>query len=328
MSDVLSALIVGCGNIAGGYDEARDGPEVLTHAGAYAANRRFAVTACVEPDAARRAAFMKRWNIPTGFADLAACGASGMAFDVASVCTPTAAHEAALEALLTLPVRAVFCEKPLTGDPARSRALAAAYAEAERPLAVNYMRRWMASMADLRAAIAEGKYGGVQSVVGHYAKGVVNCGSHMIDLLHFLIGPLTARAVLRRQEDYSADDPTLDARLDGPGGVPVYLIGNDSRAFFTFEIDIMMTEGRVIIEDLGGAIRLRPVIANPLFPSYRGLDRGTWSATDLGGTIAAAVDNLADHLAGTAALPSDGESAVAAEEVCRRLIELAEEVSS
>lgn len=326
MSDVLAALIVGCGNIAGGYDEARRGPEVLTHAGAYAANPRFAVTACVEPDAARREAFMKHWTIPTGFADLAACKASGMAFDVASLCTPTATHEAALETLLAMPVRAVFCEKPLTGNAVRSRALVDAYRVAGRPLAVNYMRRWMASMADLKAAIAAGQYGTVQSVVGHYAKGVVNCGSHMIDLLHFLIGPLEARAVLRRQQDYTADDPTLDARLDGPGGLPVYLIGNDSRAFFTFEIDIMMTEGRVVIEDQGLATRVRRVVASPVFAAYRGLDRGIWSATDLGAAIASAVDNLADHLAGKAALASDGQSAVAAEEVCLRLLKLAEEV--
>jgi len=326
MSDVLAALIVGCGNIAGGYDEARRGPEVLTHAGAYAASPRFAVTACVEPDAVRREAFMKHWNIPTGFADLAAVKASGMAFDVASLCTPTAAHESALEALLAMPVRAVFCEKPLTGDPARSRALVEAYAAAGRPLAVNYMRRWMYSMADLKAAIAAGRYGAVQSIVGHYAKGVLNCGSHLVDLLHFLIGPLTARAVFRRQEDYKADDPTLDAQLDAPGSVPVYLIGNDSRAFFTFEIDIMLTEGRIVIEDQGMALRVRRVVANPVFSSYRGLDRGTWSETDMGAAIALAVDNLADHLAGKAALVSDGASAIAAEEVCLRLLKLAEEV--
>ena len=89
----------------------------------------------------------------------------------------------------------------------------------------------------------------------------------------------------------------------------------------------MLTEGRIVIEDQGMALRVREVVANPVFPSYRGLDRGTWSATDLGSAIAAAVDNLADHLAGKAPLASDGESAIAAEAVCRRLIELAEEVS-
>ncbi len=92
-SDVLSVLIVGCGDMAGGYDEARAGAEILTHAGAYARHPGFAVTACVEPDEARRREFMDRWRIAAGFFDLAACRAAGSAFDVASVCTPVAAPE-------------------------------------------------------------------------------------------------------------------------------------------------------------------------------------------------------------------------------------------
>ncbi len=43
-SDVLSVLVVGCGDMAGGYDEAREGPEILTHA-AYARHPGFAVAA-------------------------------------------------------------------------------------------------------------------------------------------------------------------------------------------------------------------------------------------------------------------------------------------
>ena len=49
-SDVLSVLIVGCGDMAGGYDEARECAEILTHAGAYAHHPGFAVAACVDPE--------------------------------------------------------------------------------------------------------------------------------------------------------------------------------------------------------------------------------------------------------------------------------------
>ncbi|MBT3358873.1 MAG: Gfo/Idh/MocA family oxidoreductase [Rhodospirillales bacterium] len=325
MSEHLSALIVGCGNIAGGYDEARTGDEVLSHAGAYGCHPRFTVSACVEPDEARRAAFMEHWNVADGFANLADCRASGMEFDVASICVPTAAHEGVLREVLGMPVRAVFCEKPLSGAVETSRALVTDFASAGRPLCVNYLRRWMADMDRVRQSIASGEWGAVQSVVGHYTKGIMNCGSHMIDLLHFLVGPLTPTDVFKKRVDFDANDPTLDALLFTQGGAPVYLVGSDSRDFFTFEIEITTQKGRVVIEDQGAAMRFRHVANNPLFPAYRVLERGEWTATDLGSAMVSAVDNLARHLDHGDPLASDGHSALEAENVCARLLELAEE---
>ena len=50
-------LIVGCGNIAGGFDHEQPGTDTpFTHAGAYCRHGGFALAACVEPDAERRAA--------------------------------------------------------------------------------------------------------------------------------------------------------------------------------------------------------------------------------------------------------------------------------
>ncbi len=112
-------------------------------------------------------------------------------------------------------------------------------------------------MSQLRRSIAEGAWGAVQSVAGHYTKGILNCGGHMIDLLRFLIGPLAAEAVFRRRHDFTPGDPTLDALLATADGAPVYLIGGDNRLFFTFEIDLMMERGRIVIEDLGAVLRRR-----------------------------------------------------------------------
>src|ERR1051325_6427630 len=73
------AAIVGCGDIAGGYDErSTDSSGVFTHAGAY---RRLAdhalLAACAEPDSARRAAFQRAWSVPEAFDGLDALLAAG-----------------------------------------------------------------------------------------------------------------------------------------------------------------------------------------------------------------------------------------------------------
>lgn len=323
----LSVVIVGCGAIAGGYDERRPARAkskgVFTHAGAYRAHGGFRLAACVEPDAKRRKAFMARWNVARGFSSLGECLEAGLAFDVASVCAPTPAHAALLEALLTFPVRAVFAEKPLTGSPSDSRRIVAAYARAGRPLAVGYLRRFDPTMRALKAEIVSGKWGRVRSAVGYYGKGVFNCGSHLIDLVGYLWGPLEARAVFGRLDDHEPGDPTLDAVLDGPGGGRVHLVATDSRAFFDFELQITADKGRITIEEQGQRLRVRRVRRSPLFAGYRVLESGEFRSTGLGRALVEAVGNLHRCLGRGETLLSDGRSALAAEDICAALVAMA-----
>ncbi|TCS62996.1 Gfo/Idh/MocA family protein [Varunaivibrio sulfuroxidans] len=321
---VLRALIVGCGAVAGGYDE--DGPSdggILTHAGAYRAHPEFDVVACVEPDSARRRAFMDYWAVPHGFATLDDYAQSAVRADVASVCAPTALHESMLMGLLDIGVTAVLCEKPLCADIADSRRVVDAYRDAGVGLLVNYLRRWTPGIVDLKKEIVAGRWGALQNAVGSYNKGILNCGSHMIDLLHFLIGPMTPRAVLRARAGLGPHDPTLDARLDAPGGAPVYLIGSDHRYFFTFELELTFENGRVAFEDLGRAVRVRTLSEDREFPQRRTLQRGAWRETGLGEAMARTVDNLYRHVRAAAPVACDGAAALDAETVCHRLIAMA-----
>jgi hypothetical protein len=62
MNTKFKVLLIGCGNMAGGYgllqpDEALP----LVHAKAFSKYGGFAVSACIKPDAGTRAAFQQRW---------------------------------------------------------------------------------------------------------------------------------------------------------------------------------------------------------------------------------------------------------------------------
>lgn len=324
MSDLLSVLIVGCGAIAGGYDEEKGAKTnaVLSHAGAWSAHPGFHIKACVDPNGERRRRFMEYWSVDHGFDDLGQCVDSGMTFDIASLCVPTPAHAMALNRMLEMPIRAVLSEKPLTGDIGESHRIINAYGEKKRPLVVNYMRRWDPAMAALRAEIAAGEWGTVQYIVGHYTKGLFNCASHMIDLLHFLIGPLKARRMLGRIDDYTPDDPTISAMLTTQSAAPVYLLGSDSRNFFTFEIDLMMEKGRLVLEDLGGRLRRRKVGGHPLFSSQTTLEHGQWEDTGCFNALESVVANLYDHLSTGATLTGDAKTAIAAERLCADILKL------
>ncbi|MEK9753122.1 MAG: Gfo/Idh/MocA family oxidoreductase [Rhodospirillaceae bacterium] len=323
MSEPLSVLIVGGGDIAGAYDERGGGGAVLTHAGAYVADGRFRVRACVEPDVARREQFMAQWGIAAGYDDLDACLAAESGFDVVSLCAPTHTHADTLERLLDADVRLVFAEKPLTGDVARSECIVHAYADSGRPIAVNYLRRWDTSIQALKREIAEGAWGRVQAVGGLYAKGLFNCASHFLDMVDYLIGPLTPKAVISRVDDGRDDDPTLSVLLETVAGAPAVLIGVDGKAFFPFELDLTMEKGRVTYEDLGCRMRRRSIRLHPLFPHQLTLDDGGWMDTGMAKAMVNAVSNIHDHLARGEPLASTASTAFQTEKLCAAIMAMA-----
>ena len=319
MAEPLSVLIIGCGNIAGGYDERCDASAVLTHAGAYRQDSRFKIQACVEPDVTRRRHFMKYWDIGEGYEDLISCVEHSGKFDVVSLCSPTPSHAKALETILTLGPRCVFAEKPLTGDPFLSREIIKTYNKAGVPVAVNYMRRWDECIENLRVEIESGTWGKVQAIGGIYARGISNCGSHFFDLLHYLVGPLKLRAVLGKVNDGRVEDPTYSVFLETNHAAPVTLLGTNGDAFFSFEIDFVMERGRLALEDLGGRLRCRKIQQHPVYQCQSSLTEGTWKKTGLNFALMRAVTNIADHLLEGTPLVSNADNALEAEDLCNEI---------
>ncbi len=312
-------LIVGCGNIAGGFDADRAATlPPLTHAGAYTRHAGFHVVACVEPDAARRAAFMQRWGVAQGFDDLAALAAlhAPGAFDVISLCSPTTVHAAQLEAALALRPRLIFCEKPVTPTLAQTEALVARCAAAGVPLAVNHSRRWASDVQRLAGELRAGAWGPVRSAVGTYNKGVLNNGSHLVDLLHLLLGPLQLLHAGAALADHWSDDPTVPALLRTAAGAPVHLTTAHAADCAIFELQIITATAVIAMEDGGLQWRVRRVIDSPHFRHYRVLDGGERVAGDYLQATQRAVANLHHHLAHGQPLASSGDTALAAQRLC------------
>lgn len=317
---MLRALIVGCGRIAGGDDWADSAGTPITHAGSYVAHPGFELVACIEPDAARRAEFMKRWDVPHGFASLADFAASGVAADVVSICTPTAQHASLLRELLALPVKLVFCEKPLTADIEEGYAVAADYARARRPIAVNYTRRWNPTVIALHDEISSGAWGRLITGVGFYTKGILNNGGHLVDLLRFLFGEMEVVGVTGRRFDAAADDPTVDAVLKTDGGAPVHLVGADARAFYMFELTLVFERGAVSLENTGANLRVRRAVSMQGGGDERALGEPVVSETAWRAQFLAALDGIHATVTSGAALASSAETALAAQAICADLV--------
>jgi len=318
----LRVLVVGCGNIAGGFDAERPtSAPPLTHAGAYVRHGGFRLVACVEPDAARREAFMQRWLVEKGYATIDAAAAAGP-FDVVSLCSPTALHAAHIAAILSLHPRLLFCEKPVTGSAAETAAAVEVCASAGVKMAVNHNRRWAPDIVRLRRELqagAAGPWGAVRAAVGIYNKGILNNGSHLVDLLQMLLGPLELVAAGAPVFDHWENDPTVPALLQTREGVSVTLNAAHAADYAVFELQLFTERGMVAMEDGGAGWRVRRVIGSPHFKGYAVLDSGQRSNGDYHASTLAAVGNVHEALTRNAPLASTGETALAAQRLCERI---------
>lgn len=322
-------LIVGCGNIAGGFDMARPADAApLTHAGAFAGHPGFQVTACIDPDATRRQAFAAHWQIARQAASFDALAADAGTVDVVSICSPTALHHAHLEAALRLQPRVIFCEKPLTTSQAESARWVAACREAGVALVVNYTRRWDPAVDALVAELRQGRWGALRSVVGHYNKGILNNGGHLVDLLLRLVGPMELVATLGCNHDFWPDDPTVAALLRSAHGVPVYLNPADARDYAFFELELVCANGVVRMQSGGMRWQVREATASAQFKGYKTLGEAQDHEGLYPQAMSRAVADIHRHLCDGQPLTSTGDEALAVQRLCQCILEAANSASA
>jgi len=323
-AQAYKVLIIGCGNMAGGYDLLQPEDALpLGHAKAFSKHGGFEVTACVEPDAAKCAAFQKRWHVPTRFATLQDAGLDAGQFDVISICSPTSVHANHIESALALKPKLIFCEKPITASLKNTQHAVQACADQQVFLAVNYSRRWSPQVVQLKAELAEGYWGAVRSVSAIYNKGILNNGSHMLDLLFCLFGPLRIVSVGQAIDDFFSDDPSVDATLRTEQGFPIQLNVAHAQDYALFEMQIVTEKGVISMEDGGARWRFRHAKPSKQLTGYCFLNYGDWVEPQGSYALAGAVANIFETLQNGAPLASSGSNALQAQNWCEQIKQMA-----
>jgi predicted dehydrogenase len=319
-SDAMRVLIVGCGNIAGSFDQGRPpGYLPYTHAGAYVRDGRFNLTTCVEPDDRKRDEFMAAWSVSDGFSSIDALLDTNEQFDVISICSPTTCHAHDLEIALRLKPKLIFCEKPVTTSLVETEKFVAECRNANIQLAVNYTRRWDPDILKLRAEINSGKWGQLRSVAGLYNKGILNNGSHMLDLLHLLIGPMEIIKIGKPLHDFFPADPTVSVWLESEQGIPVQLSCAHAEDYAVFEMQFVFSLGVLTMEEGGMFWRERRAVDSDSFKGYRKLEEGVRRPGEYPQAMLQAIDNIYSAIKQGTPLASTGESALAAQRACEKI---------
>jgi len=317
-SKTLRAAIIGCGKIAGGYDESSSSDQILTHAKAYNRHPATELVAVADIDQKRAQHFARRWEIPQVYTDGIKMLEDARP-DVVSICTPDDNHGEWLEACLRFPVRAVWCEKPLVAEEQQGARIVADYERRKIPLAVNYLRRWDPHLSKIRQLCAKCAGDDLKAIV-MYGKGLHHNGSHAVDLLLDWFGEMDQLYPLDAINDYSDSDLTVSGRLTFKNGAQAYLIGNNERRYTLWEIDVIGPSWRFRLVQSGLRLEHYFLRDDPVFTGYKELDPAPEIiTTDLYIDVYWALDNLVHAIHDGQALRSSGRTAFETLRVCELL---------
>jgi len=314
------AAVVGCGRIGALFD--RPGDEmVLTHAHAFQVHPGVELAGVVDLDPAKAREAARIWSC-RAFEDLDSLGRE-VGPEIISLCGPTPEHHHLLQMAAGLEPKAVIGEKPLTSSGRLSAEMVKLYQSSGIALAVPFLRRFDPGLRELKKRLDSGDLGRIIQVRVTYTKGLLNNGSHAVDLLRHLLGGFKGSRVLGVREDHQPSDPTLTAHLVFHDCPEVFLLAADERSYSIFELDLLAEKGRYLFDQFGLRLTRYQVREDPLFSGYRDLTPAEPAATGLGTAMLSLVDNLVDHLDGRAELLSSGAEALQTQLVCEQILSAA-----
>jgi predicted dehydrogenase len=285
--------IIGAGRIGAMMDDSSS-PHILTHAHGYQACEGFEIVGFVDRDLEKAEAASARWG-GTAF-ESAEELFEAQAIDVVSICLPDELHYATLLALAKKPVRFIFLEKPAVTTTEEADVVRTLYRELPLRVQVNYTRRFVPEISRVREAIRSGKYGAFITGTGYYGKGLLHNGSHLVDLLQFLVGEVGRVEKISETVDFYDQDPSVSALLTMCCGGAFYLCHIDSREFHVFELDLTFERKRIRIRELGTIIEEYSVGDHKLFEGYRTLNKDAEYPTEHLKAMYHAVANVRNNL--------------------------------
>jgi predicted dehydrogenase len=169
------AGIIGCGSIA------------AAHAQGYRGVPGIELIAAADPVERARRELAARFSIPRVYADAEEM-LRAEALDLVSICLWHPLHAQVTELAARYRPRAILCEKPMATCLREADAMIAACEAAGTKLVIGHQRRFNRSWTRARELLAGGAIGMPLMVTVETGEGLLNCGTHVVDAIRYLLG--------------------------------------------------------------------------------------------------------------------------------------------
>jgi len=291
----FNVLIIGAGKIGAFFDTPKSA-SILTHAHAFSEHPGFKLIGFVDRDGRRANQAARIWG-GTGFSNLQKAF-QAKRVDVAVNATPDKLHYKILRDLMGRPLKFILTEKPLASSLTEANNIMKLARTKRIPIAVNYQRRFVPEFQALAKNIKNNKYGRYLAGTGYYGKGLKHNGSHLLDLVRYLIGEIKQIKETGRTNDYIPGDPSLSGLVTLKNGGRFWLQAINRKFYTIFEADLFFSRARLRIINSGSQIEIQLVKANPIFKGYKNISGSRIINTQLSRAPYFTTDNIHRYLTG------------------------------
>lgn len=315
------AAVVGCGRI--GLDMELDVPPEVrpaTHAAAFSMNPRTELAALVDINKTQRKRAAKRYPGVACFADYHKM-LEAVRPDIVAVATGEKQHRPVVEAAAKAGVRAIVCEKPIAPTLKDATLMIKACRKADALLFVNHTRRFDPLIRSARAAVAHGSIGEILQATSYYTAGVRNTGTHLLDLLRFLLGDASWVIGIRNPRGACPPrDEGVDGLIKFRSGTRAVLQFLDKDDYSIFDVRLYGQRGTLTLARFGYKIERLGLKPRADFPKLKELDLDDAVCSGrLRSFMRAMVDHVVACLDGEEVPVSRGEDGRAALELVEAL---------
>ena len=315
---VYRAAVVGCGTIGANESIYSKSVRPGTHAGAYFNNTRTNLVALVDSDKQRLKEMSKFYPGVKLYSDLKRM-LSENTLDIVSIATPTKFHPHHVDQVARHRMSVIFCEKPIAYDLAEARKMIAVCRRFGCQLFINHQRRFDPLLLKWSQQVRKGLIGKIYQADAYYYNGIINAGTHLIDLIRMFLGdPQAVAAVYNRQTTNLKKGPNVDGQIDFKQGLKVYL-HSLSHNYGYFGLRLFGETGMINIDNLAFRVEFRKKIANKNFRGYYQLSERAIIEGGPRSFFAGTVQYLVDFLDGKVKASGTGEDALAALKILIRL---------
>lgn len=304
----IKVAIIGLGRIGFELDAKIAKKYILSYSRAFRLHGGFNLVAGFDIDKVKQNNFNKIYKIPAyHYRDLKRRLKD---IDVIIISTPVNSHFRVFKDVISAcHPRMIILEKPLALNLKQAKEIVRITKRKNIPLYVNYFRRIDPGIKALKQHIKKRKWGGLKHVNIYYGRGLLNDGSHFIDLILCLLGKPKAIRILNRQD---RDNPDF---IFFYNTISVFFKSSAGLEFYLKEMDFVFKKARVNYSAFSQTRlllpRKKPFGAKELLPA-----RGKNLHLDMNRYMLTVARHVYNVLSGKNGLVSTGQTALETLKVC------------
>lgn len=247
------AAVVGLGNIGMGYDySCSNDALIMTHSSAYSIHPGYDFIGAVDPCSEKRALFQKKYNAQAYASIEEMC--STVVPEVFSIAVPTEMHHEIFCKILNYQPKAILCEKPISDSIDKAIEMRELATQNNIVFLVNYMRRFEPGVQIMLDKLKNNVLGKINKVIVKYSNGFLNCATHFLDLIQYMLGNIENIHKIGRNSQASIENIDVQCQVSD---TDIYLIATEQCDYRLYEVEIIGEKGICRYYDAGRDIRIQ-----------------------------------------------------------------------